>query len=204
MLRKKKRIITDDDSLLVSACKRGDMDAFESLAHKYQKKMFNMAFRITGDYDDACETVQEAFLSACRGIKGFRGDSCFSTWLTAITVNLARNRLKQMRGRRCHEALSLEDPIRTEEGCIAADPPSDAVSAHEQLERQEIRRQVWECIKFLDPDFREVLVLRDMQDFSYDEIGNMLKLALGTVKSRLSRAREAIRDCLKSKLGDIL
>jgi RNA polymerase sigma-70 factor (ECF subfamily) len=63
---------------------------------------------------------------------------------------------------------------------------------------------VWECIQFLDPDFREVLVLRDMQDFSYDEIGNMLKLALGTVKSRLSRAREAIRDCLKSKLGDIL
>jgi len=70
--------------------------------------------------------------------------------------------------------------------------------------RQELRRQVWECIGYLDPDFRSVLVLRDMQDFSYEEIGGMLKLALGTVKSRISRAREAIRDCLKSKLGDIL
>ena len=143
-------------------------------------------------------------MSACRGIRSFRGDSSFSTWLTAITVNLARNRLKQTRGRRCHEALSLDDPIRTEEGCIAADPPSDAASAHELLEKREIRQKVWECIGFLAPDFREVLVLRDMQDYSYDEIGTILKLASGTVKSRLSRARESIRDCLKSKLGDIL
>ncbi len=204
MLRIKKRFTTDDDTPLVCACKRGDMDAFDALVHKYQKKMFNIAYRVTGDHDDACETVQEAFLSACRGIRSFRGDSGFSTWLTAITVNLARNRLKQVQGRRCHEAVSLDDPIRTEEGCMAADPPSDAASAHEQLERQDMRRQVWECIDQLDADFRAVLVLRDMQDFSYDEIGGMLKLALGTVKSRLSRAREAIRDCLKSKLGDIL
>ncbi len=204
MLGIKKSIPTDDDAPLVSACKQGDMDAFDALVRKYQKKMFNIAYRITGDHDDACETVQEAFLSACRGIRTFRGDSSFSTWLTAITANLARNRLKQVYGRRCHEALSLDDPIRTEEGCMAADPPSDAASAHEQLETQEMRRQVWECIGYLDPDFRAVLVLRDMQDFSYDEIGGMLKLALGTVKSRLSRAREAIRDCLKSKLGDIL
>ncbi|HET6421763.1 MAG TPA: sigma-70 family RNA polymerase sigma factor [Geobacteraceae bacterium] len=204
MLRIKKRATTDDDTRLVSACKQGDMDAFDALVRKYQKKMFNIAFRITGDHDDACETVQEAFLSACRGVKGFRGDSCFSTWLTAITVNLARNRLKQMQGRRCREVLSLDDPIRTENGCMAADPPSDAETAQEQLERQELRRQVWECIGYLHPDFRSVLVLRDMQDFSYEEIGGMLKLALGTVKSRISRAREAIRDCLKSKLGDIL
>lgn len=204
MLRIKKRATTDDDSRLVSACKRGDMDAFDALVRKYQKKMFNIAYRITGDHDDACETVQEAFLSACRGVKGFRGDSCFSTWLTAITVNFARNRLKQMQGRRCREVISLDDPIRTEDGCIAADPPSDAETAHEQLERKEMQRQVWECIGYLDPDFRAVLVLRDMQDFSYEEIGGMLKLALGTVKSRISRAREAIRDCLKSKLGDIL
>ncbi len=204
MLGLKKRITTDDDTRLVSACKRGDMDAFDILVRKYQKKMFNIAYRITGDHEDACETVQEAFLSACRGIRAFRGDSSFSTWLTAITANLARNRLKQMQGRRCHEALSLDDPIRTEEGCMYADPPSDAESAHEQLEKQELRRQVWECIGYLDPDFRAVLVLRDMQDFSYEEIGGMLKLALGTVKSRISRAREAVRDCLKSKLGDIL
>lgn len=204
MLGIRKRVTADDDALLVSACKRGDMDAFSSLVLKYQKKMFSMAFRITGDHDDACDTVQEAFLSACRGIGSFRGDSSFSTWLTAITVNLARNRLKQTRGRHCREVMSLDNPIRTEEGFMSADPPSDADSAHEQLEREEIRAKVWECIKGLGPDFREVLVLRDMQDLSYDEIGSILKLASGTVKSRLSRARESIRDCLKSKLGEIL
>ena len=204
MIRMKKNTSADEDCLLVDSYRKGDTDAFESLVLKYQKRMFNIAFRITGDYEDAGETVQEAFLSAYRGIGKFRGDSGFATWLTAITVNLAKNRLKQTRGRQRHESRSLDDPILTEEGCMAADPPANMPSVLEDLEKNEIRLKVQECIKTLDDDFREVLVLRDMQDFSYGEIGAILKLALGTVKSRLSRARDSVRDCLKMKLGDDL
>lgn len=204
MLRLKKRKTTDEDALSVSSCRKGNLDAFELLVRKYQKRMFNIAVRITGDHEDACETVQEAFMSAYRGLWGFRGDAGFATWLTAITVNLAKNRLKQTQGRRRHETFSLDDPIPATEGCMAADPPSNEPSVQEQMERHDVRQKVRECISFLDADFREVLVLRDMQEFSYDEIGVMLKLALGTVKSRLSRARETMRDCLKRKLGDLL
>jgi RNA polymerase sigma-70 factor (ECF subfamily) len=195
---------TDSDILLVSSCRKGDPAAFESLVLKYQKRMFNIAFRITGDYEDAGEVTQEAFLSAYRNIGGFRGDAGFATWLTAITVNLSKNRLKQTRGRRHHESYSLDDPIQTDAGFMAADPPSNSPSVLENIEKNDIRRKVQECINTLDVDFREVLVLRDMQDFSYGEIGAILKLALGTVKSRLSRARESVRECLKTKLGDDL
>jgi len=204
MLKIKNRPISDEDALLISSCKQGDMEAFESLVHKYQKRMFNIAFRIIGDYEDAGEAVQEAFLSAYRGIGKFRGDATFLTWLTAITVNLTKNRLKQVRGRRHHEIYSLDDPMQTDEGCMAADPPSNAPSVQDQLEQHDIRQKVQECISILETDFREVLVLRDMQEFSYEEISSLLKIALGTVKSRLSRARETIRDCLKRKLGDLL
>ena len=91
---KKDRILADDDAEFVSRCQRGDIDAFEVLVTRHQKKMLNIVYRITGDYDDACEVVQEAFLSAYRAIKKFRGDAKFSTWLTGITVNHAKNRLK--------------------------------------------------------------------------------------------------------------
>jgi RNA polymerase sigma-70 factor, ECF subfamily len=205
MLRLKNRTIADDDdACLTASCKQGDMGAFETLVYKYQKRMFNIAFRVIGDYDDAGETVQEAFLSAYRGIGKFRGDATFLTWLTTITVNLARNRLKQLRGRRHHEIYSLDNPLQTDEGSMAVDPPSNEPSVQDQLEQHEIRRKVQECISALEPDFREALVLRDMHEFSYEEISCMLHIALGTVKSRLSRARETIRDCLKRKLGDRL
>ena len=204
MISTKKNRSTDEDALLVLSCLKGDPAAFEPLVLKYQKRMFNIALRITGDYEDAGEVTQEAFLSAYRNIEGFRGDAGLATWLTSITVNLAKNRLKQTRGRRRHESYSLDDPIPGNAGCMAVDPPSDSPSVLEEMEKKDIRRKVQECIKALDDDFREVLILRDMQDFSYGEIGTILKLAIGTVKSRISRARESVRDCLKMKLGDEL
>lgn len=165
--------------------------------------MLNIAFRLTGDYEEACEVVQDAFVSAYKSIKTFRGESKFTTWLTAITVNLSKNRLKQMRSRKRHEAYSLDEPVRTDDGEMAIDPPSHEPSVLDRLEKQDIRDRVQDCIKALEPDFREVLVLRDMQDFSYEEIGDLLKVREGTVKSRLFRAREAVRDCLKRFMGEL-
>ncbi|MHC1696594.1 MAG: RNA polymerase sigma factor [Geobacteraceae bacterium] len=198
MIGRKKRTLPDEDLELVDSCRSGDLKAFETLVNKYQARMFTLAFRVLGNPEDAGEVVQDAFVSAYRGLEKFRGDAAFSTWLTTITVNLARNRLQQMRTRKSHETCSLDDPLP---GCgecgRSYDPPSNGPSAHEMLEREEVRLRVQGCINGLEPGFREALVLRDVEEYSYGEIGVMLRLAEGTVKSRIARAREAIRDCLK-------
>jgi RNA polymerase sigma-70 factor (ECF subfamily) len=194
----------DADAALVASSQAGDLPAFEVLVARHQKRMLNIAFRIVGEYDDACEVVQDVFVSAYKNLKGFRQESKFSTWLTAITVNLSRNRLKRMKIQRARVPVSLDAPVRTDDGEVMPDPPSQAPSVLDRLEKQDVKQKVQDCIKALEPDFREVLVLRDMQDLSYDEIGTMLKIAAGTVKSRLFRARESVRDCLKKTMGDLL
>jgi RNA polymerase sigma-70 factor (ECF subfamily) len=191
----------DADTTLVLSAQQGDLDAFETLVGKHQKKMLNIAFRLIGNYDDACEVVQDAFVSAYRNLKTFRGEAKFTTWLTTITLNLSKNRLKQMRSRQDHEAFSLNEPLQTEDGEMTMDPPSKEPSVLDRMEQRDIQTRVQDCIKALEADFREVLVLRDMQEFSYDEIGGMLKMREGTVKSRLFRAREMVKECLKRAMG---
>jgi|APFre7841882630_1041343.scaffolds.fasta_scaffold36812_1 RNA polymerase sigma-70 factor (ECF subfamily) len=193
----------DDDATLVSSAQTGDLQAFEQLVTKHQKKMLNIAYRLIGDYDDACEVVQDAFVSAHKNIRMFRGDAKFTTWLTTITLNFSKNRLKQVRSRQSHEAYSLNDPIQTDDGTMTMDPPSKEPSVLDRMETRDIRTRVQDCIKALDADFREVLVLRDMQEFSYEEIGSMLKVREGTVKSRLFRARDMVKDCLKRLMGEL-
>ena len=192
----------DDDAEPVSLSQQGDLRAFEGLVIKHQKRMLNIAFRIVGDYEDACEVVQDAFVAAYKNIRTFRGQAKFSTWLTSIIVNLSKNRLKQVRSRQGHEAFSLNDPIQRSDGEMTVDPPSKDLSVLDRMEKRDVQARVQECIKALDPDFREVLVLRDLQEFSYEEIAEMLKVRGGTVKSRLFRAREMVKDCLKRSLGE--
>lgn len=194
--------LLDEDALLVASAQNGDLGAFELLVTKHQKRMLNIAFRMTNDYDEACEVTQDVFVSAYKNLKTFRGDAKFTTWLTTITLNLSRNKLKQLKSRQTQVAYSLDDPIQTEDGQLTNDLPSKEPSVLDQLVKRDARNQVQKCIKALEPDFREVLVLRDMQDFSYEEIGSMLKMREGTVKSRLFRAREMVKNCLKSVLGD--
>ena len=196
-------VTVDEDYKAVTACQKGDVDAFEVLVEKYQKKMLNVAYRMTGDYEEACEIVQEAFLSAYRAIKKFRGDARFATWLYGITVNHTRNRIKQIQSRSRHEIPSLDDPVETENGQLPHDPPSDEIPIVEQLEKKEIQTKVQECINSLEEDYREILVLRDVQGFSYEEIRDILKIPDGTVKSRLFRARDAMKHCLKRVISDL-
>jgi RNA polymerase sigma-70 factor (ECF subfamily) len=195
--------VPDVDAELVASSQRGDLAAFESLVVRHQKRMLNIAFRLIDNYDEACELVQDAFVSAYKNIKDFRGDAKFTTWLTAITVNLSKNRLKQIKSRQGHVSHFLDDPLRTDDGKLTRDPPSKEPSVLERLEKQDVRNKVQDCIKALEPEHREIIVLRDMQGFSYVDIGDMLKMREGTVKSRLFRAREAIKDCLKRVLGEL-
>ncbi len=192
----------DSDEAAISACRQGDVDAFEILVKRYQKQMFNTAFRMIGSYEDAAEAVQDAFVSAFRNINKFKGSSKFSTWLTRIVINMAKNRIKKMAADRRKNTVSLDD-CRQGNGHIKFDPAADEPSAMENMERKQIRRQVQLCIDTIDSGFREVLVLKDIQGFAYAEIGAILKIPQGTVKSKLYRARDSLKKCLKRVFGDI-
>jgi RNA polymerase sigma-70 factor (ECF subfamily) len=201
--KEKKDFTLDDDDHYVSLCQKGNTNVFQVLVERHQKKMLNIAYRITGDYEEACETVQEAFLSAFKALKKFRGEAAFSTWLTGITMNHARNRLKKIKSISHYEGISIDDPVETETGQVMCDHPTQEESILEQLEKKELQAKVQECIGTLDDEFREVLVLRDIQEFSYDEIHDILNIPEGTIKSRLFRAREAMKNCLRHVLGVI-
>jgi RNA polymerase sigma-70 factor (ECF subfamily) len=194
-------VLSDEE--LVAACRRDDTAAFETLVRRHQQAMLNIAFRIIGDYDEACEAVQDAFVAAYRGLASFRGTARFTTWLTAITVNQSRTSLARLTSRRRNEVVPPDPPRGRGESLPAADLPCSAPSALEQLEAREVQRQVRECIAALPLDSREVLVLRDLQECSYEEIGEVLKVREGTVKSRLFRAREAVKECLKRARGGL-
>jgi len=197
------RAIGDDDAGFVARCQRGETDAFAFLVRRHQKKMLNIAYRMIGDYEEACDAVQEAFLAAWRSIGKFRGDSRFSTWLCGIVLNHARSRVTQQAARSRGEGPSLDDPATSTDRRLMNEPCWREASVLEQMERRERDMKVQECISALECEQREVLVLRDIQGFSYEEIGAMLKLPEGTVKSRLFRARNVLKDGLLKVLGDL-
>lgn len=193
---------SDEDATLVASWRQGEIASFEALVRRHQKRMFNIAYRITGDYEDACEVVQDAFIAAYRGIGSFRGASRFVTWLTSITVNTARNRLQQLRTKRHNESFSL-DVLEGEDCPLPHGSWSAAPSDLERLERLELYEKLHGCIGTLAAEYRETIVLRDLQDFSYDEMCAILSVRPGTVKSRLFRAREMVKDCLKRAVGEL-
>jgi len=195
------RSVADEDLSAVARVLGGDVEAFGDIVRRHERRMINIAYRITGNFEEACEVAQDAFVSAYGKLKSFKGASMFSTWLYSIVLNLSRNRLKKMKTRQSRETRSVDDPVPTAEGSVEAEPASDDPTALEELERKEVRRQVQGCIDALDVEFREVIVLRDVQGFQYDEIASMLGLAAGTVKSRISRARDSVRECLKKIMG---
>jgi RNA polymerase sigma-70 factor (ECF subfamily) len=196
------RAIYDEDLEYVVLCQNGDVEAFAVLVERHQKKMLNIAYRMTGNYDDACDVVQEAFLSTYRSLKTFRQESRFSTWLYRIVVNHTKNRLKQIKTL-SHNQESFSDPAEIEDERHLCQAPSSEAPPLEQLEKREREAKVQECIISLDDEYRDVLVLRDIQGFSYEEIQDILKIPDGTLKSRLFRARNALKDCLMKLLGDL-
>ncbi len=188
-----------DDLQLVAACRRGDTRAFEQLVLRHQRSLYNAALRISGNEADAAEIVQDTFLSAWRKIADFRGDARFSTWLTSITVNLARTRWQQNRQKQGRETSfeTTQEAGESRQLHLASELPT----ALECLEQSQLRELLERCIKALDQGFREVLVLRDMRELPYDEVAQALGLREGTVKSRLFRARESVRDCVTRGMG---
>jgi RNA polymerase sigma-70 factor, ECF subfamily len=197
------RVTGDDDAGFVARCRGGDTEAFAILVRRHQKRMINIAYRMVGDYDEACDVVQESFLCAYRAIGKFRGDARFATWLYGIVLNQARSDLRQRAVRSRRERASLDDPVQSDDERLLSELRSQEESAVERIEKRERDAKVQECLGSLEGEQREVLVLRDIQGFSYEEIGVMLKLPEGTVKSRLFRARGALKDGLIRAFGDL-
>ena len=173
---------------LVRAAQRGDDSAFEELVRTYEKRVYHLALRMCGNVDDAYEVAQEAFLSAWKGMRFFRGDSSFSTWLYRLTSNAAIDYLRRRQGG--SDGVSLDDEDTFLE---VADP---APSPHQQAERLELRDALARGLGALSPEHRQVLLLRELQGLTYEEIAAALELDLGTVKSRIARAREKLRKYL--------
>jgi RNA polymerase sigma-70 factor, ECF subfamily len=176
------------DAECVRRVQRGETDAFETLIRRHEKTIFNLAYRMLGDTEEAAEVSQEVFLSAFRAAGQFRGDANFSTWLYRIAINHASTRRKTLNSRQrkvvpIESADSLHDP---EPGPL------------EILEQQEIREKVQFALNQLEPDDAAVILLRDLQDAPYNEVAHVLEIPVGTVKSRLHRARQALKSRLQS------
>ena len=179
------------DAECVRRVQRGETDAFEPLVRRHEKTIFNLVYRMLGDAEEAAEVSQEVFLSAFRAAGQFRGDANFSTWLYRIAINHASTRRKTLNSRQrkvvpIESADSLHDP---QPGPL------------EILEKQEIREKVQFALNQLEPDDAAVILLRDLQDVSYNEVAHVLEIPVGTVKSRLHRARQALKSRLKSYLS---
>ncbi len=170
---------------LIAAARRGSESAFEELVRLYEKRVYHLALRMSGGQEDALEIAQEAFLSAWRGLKFFRGESSFSTWIYRLTTNAAIDYLR--REKRQGQGISLDD----EETFV--EPPDQRPGPQGQAERAELRRLLQEGLLTLSAEHRQVLLLRELEGMSYEEIAQALDLDLGTVKSRIARAREKLR-----------
>jgi RNA polymerase sigma-70 factor (ECF subfamily) len=189
-----------DETSLIEAARRGDVAAFNELVLTYQNQVYNLAYRIMGDGDTAADATQEAFISAYRSIGGFRGGS-FKAWLLRIVTNACYDELRRKKRRPSTslEALYVVDEAPEDPGLIA--PPAEHPEAYAQ--RQELWRFIEAGLVTLPADQRITLVLSDVEGMSYEEIAEVTKANLGTVKSRLSRARARLRDHLMSQ-GELL
>lgn len=174
------------DAECVKRVQRGDTQSFEILVRRHQKTTFNLVYRFLGDYDEATETAQEVFLSAYRSIQHFRGDANFSTWLYRIAFNHASTRRKNLNSKLQRE-VALDGAMLLVDG--GADPAADA-------ERKETQQRVQQALNNLDGDDAQIILLRDLQDVPYEDIARTLDVPVGTVKSRLHRARQALRASL--------
>lgn len=178
---------------LVARARQGEVDAFSSLVTLYETRVYNLAFRITGNAADAADVAQEAFLAAFEGMKRFRAESALYTWLYRIVVNKALSSRRVKSSRREFSVGDDASPLDFAMDDCAA--PDKIAQRHERAEI------VQRAISRLGDDLRAVVVLRDIQGLEYEEIADVLDIALGTVKSRLHRARLALRNSLKAYLG---
>jgi len=183
------------DEILVKKSQKGDYPSFAELVKRYEKKIYNLAYRIMGNREDASDVLQETFLQVFKKLAGFKGKAKFSTWLYRITVNMC---LMRKRKRKKREIVSLDVPILTKkEDEIKRELRDDwSESPLATLENKEVKKTLSEAIDSLPEEYRTVFLLRGLNGMSNEEVAEVLKISLPAVKSRLHRARLFLRDSL--------
>lgn len=182
------------EAFLIARCAAGDEQACAELVDEHQRLVFQLALNLLGDRQEALDLSQEVFLRVFRTLPTFRGNSALRTWIYRITVNQAKNRLRWWRRRHRAQQVSLDDHVRDH-----GELPTDAVgsSPDRVLRQKELGDRLREALERLPFDQRTAIVLREIDGLSYDEIAFSLGVAVGTIKSRLARAREGLRAQLR-------
>lgn len=183
------------DEILINRSKNGDMEAFEQLVRRYENKVYTVAYRFLGNHADASDLAQDTFLKLYHALPGFRGESSFTTWLYRITANACRDEIR--RQQRFH-VVSLDSETANHGANYMSRVSGSAPSPEEVFERKEFNGVIQQCINSLSDEHRLILIMREIQGMSYDEIAGVLQCSLGTVKSRLSRARRAFKEKFNS------
>jgi len=182
------------DSELVKRAQRGNAPAFEELVKRYERKVYNIAYRMLSNEEEAKDALQDTFIRAYRFIKKFKGDSSFYTWLYRITTNVCLTRLKRRKGKES-VTVSLDEPIQNDDDTVRE--LSDETHGPEILfKRRQTQQAIQNAISELPSDYRSVIVLRDLQGLSNKEVSKALRLSIAAVKSRLHRGRIFLRNRL--------
>jgi len=187
----------ESDEKLVARCLKGDKDAYESLVRKYQQRIFNIIYRITGSDDEVEDIAQEVFLKIFKSLETFREASSFFTWIYRMTVNACFNRIRKR-----NPALSLDDPDLV--GFVERKKLGEEEEGQNPeylMETGELSSAIRRAIDSLPPDYKAVIILRDIEGLSYQEIAEVLERPVGTVMSRLYRARKELKERLAPYLG---
>jgi RNA polymerase sigma-70 factor (ECF subfamily) len=184
---------------LIRRLKERDEAAFRELVETYRDRVFNMTFRMLGNREEAEDVSQEVFITVFKSIDSFRGDAKFSTWLYRVTANHCKNRIKYLSRRHDRSKAEFDESIERNPAAGSVAPASMGRPDH-QVEGADLEQLIQRLIAELDEDHRILIVLRDVEELSYEEIGQITELPEGTVKSRLHRARLALRARLKKHL----
>lgn len=185
--------LTPDETGLIDKAQQGDLDAFNVLVLQYQDAVYSVALRIMGDPHRAADAAQEAFITVFRRLETYRGGN-FKSWLMRIATNQCYDELRSLKRRPATSMQDLPDADADDGPAL----PDDSDSPEEVAEKHELNRAIAQCIQDLGEDQRIVLVMSDIEGMSYQEVAEMTGANLGTIKSRLSRARAAVRDCLQA------
>jgi RNA polymerase sigma-70 factor (ECF subfamily) len=193
----------EDEARLIERLVARDERAFNALVRAYERRVFALLLRMIGNRAEAEDLAQEVFVQVFKAIGTFRGESKLSTWLYRIAINLCKNRSKYLRVRHAGEQDPIEDlQDRVPLGAARGSNVAQIERPDEMIEGKQVERIVQQAILQLEPTFRECLVLRDVEDLSYEEIGAITGLPEGTVKSRIHRGRAQLKELVEAALGE--
>lgn len=176
---------------LIEKAQKGSLDAFGELVLQYQNRVYSHCRLLSGSPDDAQDLAQDVFVQAFKGIKSFRNDANFGTWLHRIAVNQWIN---YQRKNKKLVTFSLDEPVQTRQGEVYREMAATDEDIPEIIEKNELRELVGKALDRILPEFRTVLILRELEGYNYEEIAKMLDCSLGTVKSRINRGRKALKN----------